>query len=176
MIRLRNPFRHEPGKYRALETIRTDLNRLKWLWGFCCSSPIIYFLVARFIETHWFDSPETKGFWSMSTRGYITLAASFVVMVMILQVAIVLVRRHYDAILRTLTSAPEVLLAVYTRCTFILLLLSETCVLFGFILFLVQGDIRPILPFGLCGLLFYAQAYPGETRLGRLTTGEQSRE
>lgn len=154
-------------RFPELDSVRSDLHRLKVMWIICCLSPLFYLFVARLISKAWFDfNTQQHGFLGLSDRNYVILAAIFGALAVALQGVIIFLRQRYAAEMRRTGRSAMLLLQIYMRRTIFLMGLSETTIFLGFILFLLNGDIRAIFVFGLIGLFYYAQSYPSEQGLG----------
>ena len=154
-------------RFPQLEQVRDELNRLKITWGLCCASPILYMLFSQFIKQVYF-SPTEMGFAQLPFNQYrAAIICAGAVALAVQGIMLVVRKRDASEMRRTAKSAPQ-LLKIYSRRTFKLMLLSEIVVLFGFGLFLLNGQATVLLGFGIAGMLLYAQSYPSERGLGTI--------
>lgn len=147
-----------------LDSVRDDLHRLKLLWILSTTSPLLYLAISHYIRLTFFTASE-RGFAPLSAGQFQWLVALFAVLAAGIQAVHLVIRRRYAA---SLSAAPHVttLLRLYRNRTLSLMAASEAPVLLGFILFLVQGHLWSVFLFGLVSMIYYAQSYPSETRLG----------
>jgi len=82
------------------------------------------------------------------------------VWVLMLQGLHVWVKWRTRTALAQTSAASEGFVRLLTRRTFILIGISELAVFAGFILFLVQGEYRPLFGAGVCAMILYAQSHP----------------
>jgi heme O synthase-like polyprenyltransferase len=158
---------HAVPRFPQLEPVRDDLNRLKITWGLCCASPILYLLFSQFIQQTFFSAHE-MGFAQLPFSQYRFAVIGAACAALAIQALMFYVRRRHESEMRRTCKSAAQLLKVYSRSTFKLMLLSEAVVIFGFILFLLNGQSAVLLAFGIAGMVFYAQSYPSEGRLGSI--------
>lgn len=155
-----------------MEAMRVELVKLKTMWSLCCFTPILYLLVAQIVASRVFASREVPGFIRLQDETYRALLFGAGGLAISLQGTILWVRRFYDTRMRSASRDAARLLHFYTRRTFVLVALSETMALIGFVLFLLNGQLSAAFCGGLIGMIFYAQSYPSETRLREITLGQ----
>jgi O-antigen ligase len=148
-----------------LEPIRNDLVKLKVMWSMCCVTPILYLVIAQVITTNVFAWRETPGFFHVGNEAYRYLLMGVLGLALLAQGLIVYVRRFYERRMRSGSRHAAKLLQCYLKRTLFLVILSETTVLSGFILFILNGQLAAVFATGLVGLLYYAQSYPSERGL-----------
>ena len=147
-----------------LDIIKPDLVRLKTIWMLCCSMPMFYLVIAHLIRAHIFDG-EQSGFASLPHVQYNYLLWALIGLGMACQLVMLGVRMVYGKKLQAAAGNLSALIRVYSRRTFIMIGLSETTALLGFILFLVNGQFPVVFAFGIASMLLYAQSYPSERGL-----------
>lgn len=152
-------------RFPQLESVRDELNRLKITWALCCASPILYLLFSQFIQDMYFSAKD-MGFAQLPANYYRGVVIGCAAVVVAMQIIMLIVRKRHDGEMRnTAAKSAPLLLSIYTKRTFKLMLLSEVAVLLGFVLFLLNGQIAVLFAFGIAAMLCYAQSYPSERAL-----------
>ena len=148
-----------------LESIRSDLLKLKIMWGMCCITPVLYLLIAQVIARNLFLWQDTPGFFRLAPESYRALLLALGGFAVLVQGLILIVRYHFRGRMTTGIPHATKLLNCYTRRTLALVVLSELTVASGFVMFLLNGQLSAVFMFGLVGLVYYAQSYPSESGL-----------
>lgn len=154
------------GKYPFLDPVRDELNRTKWLWLACCFSPIIYFLLARWIYEQWFRESNRGGLLNLASPEFAYAPQLFLAGILLIEPFLLWVKWYYDRKAKTSATLPE-LMAYYRLQTFICLALSDLAAFAGFIFFILTGEMKSVLIGGVVAFIYYAQSYPSEEGLAR---------
>ena len=126
-------------------------------WGFCCCSPILYLLVAWFLQKTWLKG---QGLYPLPHDTWLRILVALGVLCLILQIAHVLVKLRWKDKLQQTADTPSGFEASITKRTMTLIFFSELPVMLGFCLFLIQGNLDALFGFGLFAMLLYAQSHP----------------
>lgn len=86
-----------------------------------------------------------------------------------LEVALLGLKRWFDEQARRVEQDLFQAMKIYLKRTLVLLALSELPALGGLLFFLACGNMRAVFIGGVAAYLFYAQSYPSEEGLARLT-------
>lgn len=151
-----------------LEPIREDLLRLKLMWIFCCVSPILYLILARFISSNFFNDADHPGLFPLDPHQYRAVMITFAAAALLLQPVIFLIRSRFAKEMRRRGGHAVRLMQIYWRRTFALFAVCEATIFLGFLLFILNGRLSDIVIFGSLGLVYYAQSYPSESGLRAL--------
>ena len=116
--------------------------------------------MAQLIRDYWFTAVRPKGLLGLTPEAYRATVAGFATVAAALQAAILLAKFRFGALVRGNADKPARVTQLCMWRTLVLIALSETAVLLGFMLFLVQGQMATVFGFGLVSFLYYAQSYP----------------
>ena len=143
-----------------------ELLRLKLLWYFACTTPLIYLLIAHGVQVVWFDRPGySGGFSSLSARhGRLLLG---ILVTAALAIALWLAYWRWKPF--EIPSLPSdqkpitALLALFKRRVFSMMALSDLTAASGLIIFLLTANMRALLLGGCAAYLMLLIAYPART-------------
>lgn len=143
-----------------------ELVRLKLLWYFACTTPLIYLLIAHGVQIVWFDLPGySGGFSSLSARhGRLLLG---ILVTAALAIALLLAYWRWKPF--ELPSSPPdqkptaALLPAFKRRVFSMMALSDLTAASGLIIFLLTANMRALLLGGCAAYLMLLIAYPART-------------
>jgi hypothetical protein len=142
-----------------------ELRRMRVFWGFCCASPLVYLLVAMWINGSYFSEPGGRGgLINPDPDARLRLWAAFVVCASTIAVALPLIRRRGTPE----TADRAAILRVFRRRVLAQMALCDLAAFLGFVLFVLTADMRAVLVGGLVALLCYGQSYPTEGALDRI--------
>ncbi len=157
----------EPADPLDAEVVCEELKRLRTLWHVCLFSPLVYLLVARFVDVRWFSHPEWSGgalalgvTWREPLLALLALGAT------VAGAALVWLRRR--ALLPPGETNILHLLARFRKRMLTMWILCDLVAFLGFLLFAVSADLRLMLWGGLLGLSFYAWSFPGREVLRQM--------
>jgi len=136
--------------------------RTLWLWRFFLGMPFVYLLLAKLIDSVWFDSNRGFGFWPLRSEAYRILLGILGFLAVGAQVVLLLLRSHFNRRIRNERSDPVVAAQLARQRTFYLGACADTVSGLGLFAFLFNGDWNTFIAFCACSYLLYMQAFPGD--------------
>lgn len=146
-------------------TPREELQRLRVWWNLCCASPLLYLLLAVWIDSRFFtDSDSPGGLLNPGRQARFMLGAALAGFAACGWAAQFFIRSRP---LQRLGD-PAAAMRVFRRRILTQLVLSDLIAFLGFFVFLLSGDMRAVLAGGVAGFVSYGLSYPGDQALVRL--------
>ena len=146
-----------------LKTPDDELMRLKLLWYFACTTPLIYLLIAHGVQVVWFDRPGySNGFSSLTAMQGRILFKSYATAALALACWLVYWRMkpfHLTPLQQDQNSTTA-LLPLFRRRAFAMMALSDLTAGSGLIIFLLTANMKFILLGGIAAYLMLTLAYP----------------
>ncbi len=132
---------------------------MRWLWMMCTVSPPLWLAIAGWFIDGRVDAGDERGLWPMGKSAYLLLMFVGGFYAIVLQLVVVQIRLHYRKLFPKAESLAQ-FANLLKRRTLWVAVVAEAVTVFGFALAVVQGEMFPMLVFGLAGLALYAQACP----------------
>lgn len=150
----------------GVKEAREELRRLRLLWAFGCTTPLIYLLVAHGVDLAWFRK-SGAGLLTLSVAGHAYVSAAFAAVGVILAaivatLRILPVRRASDAKPGLAAAA-----GAFRRRVVVMVALSDLTACLGLVHFLLAADLRAVLVGGVMAYLLYAVSHPSRAFFAR---------
>jgi len=131
------------------------------LWLMALTSPLIYLVICIVIDRTVFAGRAAKGFFPLSESLYAGLFGFLAVLAVAGVFSVYALLKNWAArVAEDPADSGEGTLSRRTRRYFVIFAICDTIALCGLILFLIQGDIRAMVFFGIAAMVGYAAAYP----------------